>query len=277
MKPVYKYSIDGDFIEDFPSREAAASNEGVTESSIRKALKKGTKCNGYFWKNIHFEKTDIIMNNVLVIGDLHEPFCKEGYIDFCWNIYNKYKCTNVVFIGDIIDSHYSSFHDTDPDGHSAAQELKMAKANIAKWHTLFPHAKVCLGNHDLLGGQRQAFKAGLSQSWIKPIGEVLETPTWEYAEEYIIDGVLYCHGTGRKANGRMMKDGISVVQGHYHSESYIMYKQGYEDRLFALQVGCGADDKSYAMAYGKHFDKMHINCGVVLENGKLPILEYMKL
>jgi hypothetical protein len=31
------------------------------------------------------------------------------------------------------------------------------------------------------------------------------------------------------------------------------------------------------MAYSKHFDKMHINCGVVLENGTLPILEYQKL
>ena len=47
--------------------------------------------------------------------------------------------------------------------------------------------------------------------------------------------------------------------------------------MFAMQIGCGVDDRSYAMAYGKHFDKMHINCGVVLENGTLPILEYQKL
>jgi hypothetical protein len=54
-----------------------------------------------------------------------------------------------------------------------------------------------------------------------------------------------------------------------------MYSAGKTNRLFAMQLGCGVDDKSYAMAYGRFFDKMHINCGVVLDNGKLPIIEYM--
>ena len=42
-----------------------------------------------------------------------------------------------------------------------------------------------------------------------------------------------------------------------------------------MQIGCGVDDKAYAMAYGKNFAKNHINCGVII-NGN-PILEYMKL
>lgn len=216
------------------------------------------------------------INNVLVIGDLHEPFTRPEYLQFCLSIYNKYNCNSVVFIGDLIDNHFSSFHDTDPDGHSAAEELKLAKDKIQKWYNAFPIAKVCIGNHDLIPS-RKLFNAGVSQSWLRPISEVLDTPNWEYNEEFLINDVLYVHGTGRKAGIRMSADLISIVQGHYHSESYIQYSVGKFKKMFAMQVGCGVDDKSYAMAYGKHFNKMHINCGVVLENGKLPILEYVEL
>jgi hypothetical protein len=54
-----------------------------------------------------------------------------------------------------------------------------------------------------------------------------------------------------------------------------MCPAGKTSRLFAKHLGLCVDDKSYAMAYGRFFDKMHINCGVVLDNGKLPIIEYM--
>jgi metallophosphoesterase superfamily enzyme len=215
-------------------------------------------------------------SNVLIIGDLHAPFIKDGYLEFCKEIYKKYNCNEVVFIGDIVDSHFSSFHDADPDGHSAGEELKKAIVDIQDWYSAFPVAKVCLGNHDLIPN-RKAFNAGLSKRWIKTMDEVLKTPNWTYDEEFIINKVLYTHGTGRKAAPRMKADLISIVQGHYHSESYVQYSVGKFSKLFAMQVGCGVDDKSYAMAYGKHFNKSHINCGVVLEDGKLPILEYMNL
>ena len=215
-------------------------------------------------------------SRILVVGDLHAPFTREGYLEFCQEIYRKYDCNEVIFIGDLIDNHFSSFHDTDPDGHGAAEELRLAKQQIQQWYKVFPKARVCIGNHDLIP-VRKAFNAGLSKLWIKPISEVLNTPNWIYEEEFYINEVLYTHGTARKANKRMHADLISVVQGHYHSESYIEYSVGKFKKMFAMQIGCGVDDRSYAMAYGKHFDKMHINCGVVLENGTLPILEYMKL
>lgn len=224
--------------------------------------------------NLRKEKDD--ENRVLVIGDLHEPFTKYGYLSFCQETYYKYKCNKVVFIGDIIDNHYSSFHETDPDGHSAKAELLKAKSEIAFWYKAFPKAKVCLGNHDLIPNRR-AMNSGLSNSWIKTIDEVLETPDWEFSEEFIIDDVTYVHGTARKARKRAQAELTSIVQGHYHSESYIEHFVGKNYKIFAMQVGCGIDRKSYAMAYGRHFNKPHINCGVVLENGTLPILEYMKL
>ena len=64
--------------------------------------------------------------NVLVIGDLHEPFCLDGYLDFCIEQYYTYNCTEVVFIGDVIDNHYSSYHEASADGMGGLDELELA-------------------------------------------------------------------------------------------------------------------------------------------------------
>lgn len=178
----------------------------------------------------------------------------------------------VVQIGDLIDSHYTSFHEIDPDGHSAGEELRLAKKNLKKWHDSFPNAIVTVGNHDRIH-IRKAFNAGISKAWLKPVNEVLETPTWEYREHLVLDDVLYCHGEQRVAHTRMKDDQISVVQGHYHSGSKIVYLDGITRRLWSMQVGCGFDSKSYAAAYAKFGKMQSHNCGVVLENGRLPIIE----
>jgi metallophosphoesterase superfamily enzyme len=215
-------------------------------------------------------------NRILIVGDLHAPFILEGYLDFCLEIYHKHNCNKVIFIGDILDNHFSSYHETDADGMGAGDELDKARGMIQIWHDTFPNSLVCFGNHDLIVA-RKAQTSGLSQQWIKTLSDVLKTSTWEYDEEFYIDNVMYCHGTAKKAKGRAKNELISVVQGHYHSESYVEHLVGKYKHIWAMQIGCGIDKDSYAMAYGKHFPKCHINCGVVLEDGTLPILEYMKL
>ena len=65
-------------------------------------------------------------NRILVIGDLHEPFCLDGYLKFCKETYANYNCNKVVFIGDVIDSHASSYHEQDPDGMVGGDELDLA-------------------------------------------------------------------------------------------------------------------------------------------------------
>ncbi len=94
--------------------------------------------------------------NILVVGDLHAPFIKEGYLEFCKKVYKEHKCNMVVFTGDVLDSHFSSFHDANPDGMAAGEELTAAIKQLKKWHKAFPKAKVCLGNHDRIA-YRKAF------------------------------------------------------------------------------------------------------------------------
>ena len=219
--------------------------------------------------------------NILVIGDIHEPFSRNGYLDHCKDVYSKFRCNKVVFIGDIVDNHYSSFHETDPDGMSGSSELHAAIEKIKKWYEVFPVADVCLGNHDRII-MRKAFSSGISNRWIKGYSEVLETPNWNFDLEFEYDNVLYIHGEGGGGiNGALSKalnTRKSVVQGHWHTEAHIRWNVSDIDKIFAMQVPCGVHDKSYAMAYAKNnIKKSIIGCGVVLDNGKLPIIIPMEL
>ena len=162
-------------------------------------------------------------NNVLVVGDLHAPFIRKGYLEHCLEVYEKYNCNKVVFIGDIIDNHYSSFHEPDPDGYGAGEELDRAISHIKPWWENFPKAKVCIGNHDAIIC-RKAFSSGISNRWIRDYDEVLGTPGWDFKQEHNIDGVTYVHGTGTSGKGatkRLREWHTSIVQGHIHTEAFI--------------------------------------------------------
>lgn len=216
--------------------------------------------------------------NTLVIGDLHEPFSREGYLKFCKTVQKRFDCKRVVFIGDLIDNHYSSFHTTDPDGFGGGMELDMAINKLKVWYKAFPEAYVCEGNHDALI-KRKAFEAGVPKKWIKSYSEMFETPNWEYGDQFKFENVLYRHGTGTSGDKAAFTSALylrtSVVQGHLHSYSSVFYSASERDRIFGLQVGCGVDEKAYSFAYAKNFPrKFIVSCGVVLDKGKIafPIL-----
>ena len=204
---------------------------------------------------------------VLVIGDLHAPFTIKGYLKHCKRVQRDTNPNKIVLIGDVIDNHYSSFHESDPDGMSAGCELNAAIKKLKPWYKAFPKATVTIGNHDRIVA-RKAMSAGLSNAWIRDMNEALGVPNWKFVESTKIDGVRYCHGDGKKASQRAIKDMESVVQGHHHSECYVQWHTGAHAKVFGMQIGNGIDKDSYAMAYGKHGPHPAIACGVVI-NGKI--------
>ena len=214
--------------------------------------------------------------NILVIGDLHEPFCLDGYLDFCLEQYETFNCNHVIFIGDILDNHAFSYHEPDPDGMSAGNELDLAIKKVQKWYEAFPYADVTIGNHDRMCS-RKRFTAGIPSAWIKTYNEVLGTPNWNWVESIIYDDVLYEHGEGGQAQSKAKNNLMSSVCGHTHTEAYTRWYVGKRYRVFAMQSGCGVDSKSYAAAYAKNYKKQAIGCGVVLNNGTLPINILMPL
>ena len=69
-----------------------------------------------------------------------------------------------------------------------------------------------------------------------------------------------------------------VVMGHIHTEVGIQYNVSAIDAIFGMQVGCGIDDRQYAFHYAKDtVKKSIISCGVVLDQGRIPIIELMPL
>lgn len=199
---------------------------------------------------------------ILVIGDLHEPFCLEGYLEFCKETYAKWNCNQVLFIGDIIDNHYSSYHEADPDGMGGGSELALAIKRVQKWYTAFPDADVCIGNHDRII-MRKAFSSAIPKEWIKSYNDVLGVK-WNWVESVSYDNVLYEHGEGGQAKTKAKNNMMSSVCGHTHTEAYVHYFVGKKYRVFGMQVGCGVDANSYAAAYAKNFKKQAIGCGIIL-------------
>jgi len=214
--------------------------------------------------------------NVLVIGDLHEPFCLDSYLDWCIEQYDTFNCTEVVFIGDVIDNHYSSYHETSADGMGGLEELELAIKRIARWRDAFPVATVLIGNHDRLI-MRKAQTSAIPSKWIKSYKEVLETPDWNFVERYVLDNVQYLHGEGGTASSKCRADMMNTVQGHLHTQCYVQNFVGQKFRIFGVQSGCGIDHESYAMAYAKYGKKPAVGCVVVLNNGKTPINLLMPL
>ena len=84
----------------------------------------------------------------LVIGDIHEPCAHPGYIHFCRDLRDKYRCDQVVFIGDVVDFQAISFHASRPDLPGPKDEFELAFKGVERWKRVFPEAKVCIGNHD---------------------------------------------------------------------------------------------------------------------------------
>ena len=199
---------------------------------------------------------------ILVIGDLHCPFDLQGYFEFCLNTYDRFACNQVIFIGDIVDNHYSSYHESNPNGMGGGYELKQAIKHIEKWAQAFPIADVIIGNHDRLI-MRKAFSSSVPREWIKDYNEVLGT-SWNWCERIVYDGVQFVHGEGGTARTKAKNDMQSTVQGHIHTQAYVDWSVGNRTKIFGMQVGCGIDRHSYAAAYAKHYKKQAIGCGVVI-------------
>tara|TARA_R110001599_G_scaffold33613_1_gene108465 strand:+ start:913 stop:1668 length:756 start_codon:yes stop_codon:yes gene_type:complete len=212
---------------------------------------------------------------ILVIGDLHSPFDLEEYHQHCVDTYYKWNCNQVIFIGDVIDNHYSSYHETDVDGYSGGQELELAIDRLKKYYTSFPKADVIIGNHDRLI-MRKAQTSAIPSKWIKAYKDVLETPNWNFTERVEYDNVQYIHGEAGTARTKSKADMQSTVQGHLHTQAYTEYTVGRNFKIFGMQVGCGIDFSSYAMAYAKAGKKPAVGCAVII-NGETAINCMMNL
>lgn len=211
-------------------------------------------------------------NTTLIIGDLHAPYMHQDAVAFLKQVKKKYKPNDIVFMGDEVDAHATSYHEHDPDLPSAGDELRLAIKQLQPLYKLFPKAVVIESNHGSLV-YRKALSAGLPSSVIKGYREILSAPkgwTWKY--DHIINtqlGDVYCHhgksGTWEKLSKNMA---MSAVQGHFHNKFYVSYWSSPNGLYWDANAGCLVDNKSRSMAYGKNnLQKPIVGC-LVIVNGK---------
>lgn len=221
------------------------------------------------------------MARVLVISDTHYPFSIKGYEEFARSVYKKYKCTQVVHCGDLVDNHaIDSHHEPSAEAKDANTELDEAIKSVKKLCKMFPKVKLVLGNHDLRL-VRAAAKVKLTSRMVVPFKELLQLPKgWEIADQFFIDDVKYTHEPyGRGAlsiRTSPEKNMRSTVFGHLHSSAGIGYLANDDILVWGMNVGCAIDRTTYAAEYGKQMkDKPIIGVGVVI-NG-FPFYEVMPL
>lgn len=207
---------------------------------------------------------------ILVSGDPHEPVAHPGYLPWLKWLFNKYKCTKTVIIGDIIDNHGISFHAANPNCPGPDDEFLLTQQKIRKWYRAFPNAVVTIGNHDerVL---RLAESVNINARYIRDYNEVLGLKKWKWVHDVVIDDVYYFHGTGRgglyPAINATKTELMSVVMGHIHSASGIKWCTQKRKRIFGLDTGCGIDVDAWQFAYGKHIGRRPVLSAAVILDG----------
>lgn len=208
---------------------------------------------------------------VLIIGDTHIPYEHKDYLRFCKAVKEKYNCSIYVHVGDEVDNHAISFHDSDCELLSAGDELQLAIQRLSGWEEAFPGLILLDSNHGSLAVRR--FKAsGIPLTYLKSLQEVYGTPTWTWYEDIILQtkaGPVYgCHGKSSGEHKLADKQGCSAFQGHFHGKLGYKWEISSLSDRYNLFVGCGIDRKSLAFAYGKnHIPKPALGCAVIDKQG----------
>ncbi len=212
-----------------------------------------------------------VYKSIVVVSDMHHPYSHPDTLPFLKAVQKKYNPDLVVCIGDEVDFHDSSFHDSDPDLDSAGIELDKAIQNLVPIYKLFPNVTVVESNHGSMV-MRKALVGKIPRKAIKGYNEVLDAPKgWRWVSDCIyqtpIGPVYFCHGKSGAAGRLASQYGMSCVQGHYHEKAQITYISTPEKLMFDAHTGCLADDKSLALGYNKINPKRPIVSLLVIVNG----------
>ena len=195
-------------------------------------------------------------DSILVIADQHIPYMHKDTFHFLLAVKKKYKPTRVICIGDEVDKHAMSFHDSDPDLPSAGDELQQSIEILQILYKMFPEMDLIDSNHGSMV-YRKAKHHGIPNKYLRSYGEVLEAPAgWNWHMDLTLklpnkQRIYFHHGLSKNIIKVVKERGVCVVQGHYHTEFNIQYVGTPAHLLWGLQVGCSIDGKALAFAYDR--------------------------
>jgi hypothetical protein len=208
--------------------------------------------------------------SILVISDQHFPYNHPDIVRFLAAIKKKYKPDKVVNIGDELDYHAASYHDTDPDLLGAGDELETGRKKMLPMFKLFPEMDLLESNHGSMAF-RKAKTSGLPSQVIRPYKEVLGAPKgWKWHDDLVVYGsdgmpIYFCHGKAKDILKLSQSMGMKAVSGHFHENFEVRYWGNKLGLYWGMIVGCLIDNDSLAFAYNKlNLKRPLIGCGVII-------------
>lgn len=212
-----------------------------------------------------------VYKRILVISDMHHPYSHPDSFRFLKALNTKYRFDKVVCIGDEVDFHALSFHDSDPDLPSAGDELNRAIKSISPLYKLFPKVNIIESNHGSMV-LRKGLASGMPKAVLKNYNEVLNAPKgWKWSFDLKlktpIGKIYFCHGKSGAAGRLASQYGMSCIQGHYHEKAQITYISTPDKLMFDAHTGCLADDKSLALGYNKINPRRPVVSLIIVING----------
>jgi predicted phosphodiesterase len=206
---------------------------------------------------------------ILVISDMHLPYQHKDSIKFLKEIKKEFKPDTTISIGDLLDQHALSFHDSSPELYSAGHELDKAKEYVKELESIFPKLIEVDSNHSSMI-YRRALKHGLPRAYLKDYGDFLETKKWKWVDDLTLtmsngQRCFFTHGRSADVLKVSQTMGMSAVQGHYHTKFVISWWANPDNLFFGMNVGCLIDQKSMAFNYAKNFrTRFIIGCGIII-------------
>lgn len=215
---------------------------------------------------------------IMVIPDIHAPYHHPDTMRFLRTVKGTFEPDLVVQLGDELDYHALSFHDSDPNLDSAGTELEKAKLFLAEMYEDFKDVLVCHSNHGSMVFRR-AKAHGIPVQMIKSYRDVLfpdhKAPGWSWAASWRVrtqlGDVLFKHQTSGIL-GDAAHNAANLVVGHEHGKFGVEYSASSANLYYGMYCGCLIDKDSLAFAYGKHsLRKPIIGCAVILNGRPVPI------
>ena len=243
---------------------------GYEEPTVKKPQMKPTS-----------NESDKDNSRVLLISDMHIPYHHPDLLPFLQYLKDKWNPTRVICLGDELDKHSLSYHDSDPDLPNAGDELKLAQPIIKELHKMFPVMDIIESNHGSLVW-RKAKTHGIPRHYIKSYQDVLGVDDgWQWYFDLTItlpDGkqCYIHHGKTTDVTKLSQQMGMNAVQGHYHEKYKAEYWGNPNGLYWGLQSACLINDKSYAFSYNNVNIKRPV-IGTSLIINSHPVLEPMVL
>ena len=226
-------------------------------------------------------ESKVTYGNILLISDMHIPYHHKDTLDFLSDLNKEYVPSRIICMGDELDKHALSFHDSDPELPSAGDELRAALPVISQLHKLFPRMDLLESNHGSLI-YRKAKHHGIPRQYLRTYNEVLGVGAgwrWHFDLTVKMENDSSCYFHHGKTNNILrlsQQMGMCAASGHYHNDFAVRYWANPNALYWALQTGCLIDDKSLAFTYNNvNVQRPIIGTSVIVEG--LPVLVPMRL